>query len=55
VVDRHVFSKNCARMHANAAGYGAAFRAHLKTHEVINRSGGSMSTIQCPVFISFTR
>ena len=39
VVDRHVFSKNCARMHANAAGYGAAFRAHLKTHKVINRSG----------------
>ena len=39
VIDRHVFSKNCARMHANAAGYGAAFRAHLKTHKVMNRSG----------------
>jgi hypothetical protein len=34
VIDRHVFSKNCAKMHANAAGYGAAFRAHLKTHKV---------------------
>lgn len=38
VIDRHVFSKNCAKMHANAAGYGAAFRAHLKTHKVIDRS-----------------
>jgi hypothetical protein len=34
VIDRHVFLKNCAKMHANAAGYGAAFRAHLKTHKV---------------------
>ena len=55
VIDRHVFSKNCARMHDNAAGYGAAFRAHLKTHKVTNRSGDSMSTIQCPVFIYFIR
>lgn len=34
VIDRAVFAKNCAKMHTNAAGYGAAFRAHLKTHKV---------------------
>lgn len=33
VIDRAVFAKNCDRMHANAAGYGAEFRAHLKTHK----------------------
>ncbi|KAI0275097.1 hypothetical protein BC834DRAFT_851006 [Gloeopeniophorella convolvens] len=33
VIDRAIFAKNCARMHANAAGYGAEFRAHLKTHK----------------------
>ncbi|KAI9509076.1 putative serine dehydratase domain-containing protein [Russula earlei] len=35
VIDRHVFSSNCAKMHANAAGYGAEFRAHLKTHKTV--------------------
>ncbi|KAI0257106.1 putative serine dehydratase domain-containing protein [Lactifluus subvellereus] len=35
VIDRAVFAKNCAKMHANAAGYGAAFRAHLKTHKTV--------------------
>jgi D-serine ammonia-lyase len=34
VIDRAVFANNCAKMHANAAGYGAEFRAHLKTHKV---------------------
>jgi len=34
VINRAVFAKNCDKMHANAAGYGAEFRAHLKTHKV---------------------
>ena len=34
VIDRAVFAKNCDKMLANAAGYGAEFRAHLKTHKV---------------------
>lgn len=34
VIDRALFAKNCDKMHANAAGYGAKFRAHLKTHKV---------------------
>ncbi|KAI0052860.1 hypothetical protein FA95DRAFT_1532211 [Auriscalpium vulgare] len=33
VIDRAVFAKNCARMHENAVGWGAGFRAHLKTHK----------------------
>ncbi|KAI0308238.1 putative serine dehydratase domain-containing protein [Multifurca ochricompacta] len=35
VIDRAVFAKNCAKMHANALGYGAEFRAHLKTHKTV--------------------
>lgn len=35
VIDRAVFAKNCARMHDNAKQWGAAFRAHVKTHKVI--------------------
>lgn len=35
VIDRAVFAKNCARMHANAEQWGASFRAHLKTHKVL--------------------
>lgn len=34
VIDRALFAKNCDEMHANAAGYGAAFRAHIKSHKV---------------------
>lgn len=34
VIDRAVFAANCARMHANATQWGAAFRAHVKTHKV---------------------
>jgi D-serine deaminase-like pyridoxal phosphate-dependent protein len=34
IIDRAVFAKNCARMHANAKEWGAAFRAHIKTHKV---------------------
>ncbi|KAH9003990.1 putative serine dehydratase domain-containing protein [Lactarius hatsudake] len=33
VIDRAIFAKNCDKMHANATGYGAEFRAHLKTHK----------------------
>ncbi|KAI0348586.1 hypothetical protein BDW22DRAFT_1350822 [Trametopsis cervina] len=33
VIDRSVFAKNCARMHANAREWGAGFRAHVKTHK----------------------
>ncbi|THH11192.1 hypothetical protein EW145_g795 [Phellinidium pouzarii] len=33
VVDRAVFTKNCARMHETAQGWGANFRAHLKSHK----------------------
>ena len=39
VIDRSVFAKNCAKMHTNAAGYGAEFRAHIKTHKVNRLSG----------------
>ncbi|KAH9044455.1 putative serine dehydratase domain-containing protein [Lactarius pseudohatsudake] len=35
VIDRAVFAKNCDKMHANATGYGAEFRAHLKTHKTV--------------------
>lgn len=34
VIDRAVFSQNCARMHDNAKAWGASFRAHVKTHKV---------------------
>jgi hypothetical protein len=34
VIDRALFAKNCDKMHANATGYGAAFRAHIKSHKV---------------------
>jgi hypothetical protein len=34
VVDRHLFARNCARMHQKARDWGASFRAHLKTHKV---------------------
>ena len=34
VVDRAAFAKNCARMLETAQGWGARFRAHLKTHKV---------------------
>ena len=43
VIDRAVFAKNCAKMHANAAGYGAEFRCHLKTHKVSDRTVGDCS------------
>ncbi|KIP03951.1 hypothetical protein PHLGIDRAFT_25851 [Phlebiopsis gigantea 11061_1 CR5-6] len=33
VIDRAVFSQNCARMHDNAKAWGASFRAHVKTHK----------------------
>ncbi|KAK0208242.1 putative serine dehydratase domain-containing protein [Desarmillaria ectypa] len=33
VIDRKIFSENCARMHRKAADWGAGFRAHLKTHK----------------------
>ncbi|KAK7058991.1 hypothetical protein VNI00_001615 [Paramarasmius palmivorus] len=33
VIDRNVFAKNCAKMHEKAISWGAAFRAHLKTHK----------------------
>jgi len=35
VIDRAVFAKNCDKMHVNAAGYGAKFRAHLKSHKTV--------------------
>lgn len=34
VIDRAIFSANCARMHQNVASWGADFRAHIKTHKV---------------------
>jgi D-serine ammonia-lyase len=34
VIDRAVFAKNCSLMHENAKEWGAAFRAHIKTHKV---------------------
>ncbi|KAK0465059.1 putative serine dehydratase domain-containing protein [Desarmillaria tabescens] len=33
VIDRKIFSENCAKMHRKAADWGAGFRAHLKTHK----------------------
>ncbi|KAF8905552.1 hypothetical protein CPB84DRAFT_1771704 [Gymnopilus junonius] len=33
VIDRKLFSQNCARMHKKAREWGATFRAHLKTHK----------------------
>lgn len=33
VIDRAIFAKNCASMHDNAKQWGAAFRAHVKTHK----------------------
>ncbi|KAI0068228.1 hypothetical protein BV25DRAFT_1818616 [Artomyces pyxidatus] len=33
VIDRAIFTNNCARMHENAKGWGVGFRAHLKTHK----------------------
>jgi hypothetical protein len=62
VIDRHIFAENCARMHANAAGYGAAFRAHLKSHKVTIASckffiqlGQSFCLLPHHVFFSPTR
>lgn len=34
VIDRAIFARNCARMHEHARQWGAAFRAHVKTHKV---------------------
>lgn len=36
VIDRKLFAQNCARMHKKARDWGATFRAHLKTHKVVN-------------------
>ncbi|KAJ8487514.1 hypothetical protein ONZ45_g14313 [Pleurotus djamor] len=33
VIDRSVFARNCSKMHRRAQEWGAAFRAHLKTHK----------------------
>lgn len=34
IIDRNIFAQNCARMHEKTRGWGAGFRAHLKTHKV---------------------
>ncbi len=36
IIDRKIFSENCAKMHRKAADWGAGFRAHLKTHKVVS-------------------
>ncbi|KAF5390199.1 hypothetical protein D9757_002972 [Collybiopsis confluens] len=33
IIDRKIFASNCADMHLKAKEWGAAFRAHLKTHK----------------------
>ncbi|KAG9314332.1 ras family-domain-containing protein [Chiua virens] len=35
VVDRAAFRDNCTKMHQSAKGWGANFRAHLKTHKTV--------------------
>lgn len=35
VIDKAIFANNCGKMHARAKEWGAAFRAHLKTHKVM--------------------
>ena len=34
VIDRAIFTNNCARMHEAVNKLGISFRAHLKTHKV---------------------
>ena len=34
IVDRSTFAENCGKMRLTAKEWGAAFRAHLKTHKV---------------------
>ena len=36
IIDHKLFSQNCANMHRKAQEWGATFRAHLKTHKVVN-------------------
>ncbi|KIJ45268.1 hypothetical protein M422DRAFT_30119 [Sphaerobolus stellatus SS14] len=36
LIDRAVFSKNCALMHETAKAWGAAFRAHIKSHKTVD-------------------
>ncbi|KAF9457068.1 hypothetical protein BDZ94DRAFT_1285467 [Collybia nuda] len=35
IIDRNIFAQNCAKMHEKATGWGARFRAHLKTHKTV--------------------
>ena len=49
VIDRKLFSQNCARMHKKARDWGATFRAHLKTHKVLTSGNDSYSGVTiCP-------